>query len=184
MSRILLRKTTSVRFSVTLTQLERRPRGGTSAPKRGPRQTQRRGTTPWHARCPRRRSLAACARLSRRCVRRSALLALRKRYSSARRVDREALTPHPALGAQFVRGHMFSCGRTRPTTICQAPVGLRRDAKGDKPCRGTSSSSSCWIRRVSDVHGTRGDRTVRAPRLRSHCSCRPHLSACTESRLR
>ena len=43
------------------------------------------------------------------------------------------------------------------------------------------SSSSSWIRRVSVVHGTRHERTLRAPRSRSHCSCRPHLSACAES---
>ena len=169
---------------MTLTQLERRPRGGTSAPKRGPRQTQRRVTTPGHARCPRRRSLAACARFSGWRVHQSALLALRKRFSSARRVDHEALTPRPALRAQVVRVIGFRAAECDRRRSAKPQVGLRRDAKGDKPCRGTSSSSSCWIRRVSDVHGTRGDRTVRAPRLRSHCSCRPHLSACTESRLR
>ena len=43
------------------------------------------------------------------------------------------------------------------------------------------SSSSSWIRRVSVVHSTRHERTLRAPRSRSHCSCRPHLSACAES---
>ena len=69
------------------------------APSRRPIPPRRRRQA---APCPRRRSLAACARLSRRCVRRSALLAVRKRFSSARHADREALTPHPALGAQVV----------------------------------------------------------------------------------
>ncbi len=61
-----------------------------------------------------------------------------------------------------------------------SPVFLRRCQEGQAMARHVSSSSS-WIRRVSVVHGTRHERTLRAPRSRSHCSCRPHLSACAES---
>ena len=77
-------------------------------------------------------------------------LAPRKPFSSARRVDRAALAPHRAPGAQAVRVICFSCGRTRPATICQAPgLRSRRKASRDKPWPGTSSSSSSWIRRAS-----------------------------------
>ena len=107
-------------------------------------------------------------------VRRSELRAPRKPFSSARHVDREALSPHPELGAQVVRGYMFSCGQTRPKTICQASVGLRRCQQG-QAWPGTSSSSSSWIRRLGVARSTRRDRTVRAPRSRSHSSWRPHL---------
>ena len=75
-------------------------------------------------------------------------LAPRKHKSAARRVGRAALAPHRAPGAQAVRVICFSCGRTRPATICQAPVASRREAGRGKPCRGTSSSSSSWIRRA------------------------------------
>ena len=104
-----------------------------------------------------------------------ALRALRKRKSAARRVGRAALAPHRAPGAQAVRVICFSCGRTRPETICQAPVGSRREAGRDrKPWRGPSHSSSSWRRRVGVARGTRRDRTARAPRSRSRCSRRPH----------
>ena len=77
-------------------------------------------------------------------------LAPRKPFSSARRVDRAALAPHRPPGAQAVRVICFSCGRTRPATICQAPgLRSRRKASRDKPWPGTSSSSSSWIRRAS-----------------------------------
>ena len=89
----------------------------------------------------------------------AALLALRKRYSSARRVDREALTPHPALGAQFVRGHMFSCGRTRPTTICQAQF-----FSATMP-RGTSHGAARLLELELDQAGER--RTRHASRAHS-----------------
>ena len=78
-----------------------------------------------------------------------ALRALRKRKSAARRVGRAALAPHRAPGARAVRLICFSCGRTRPSTICQAPVVSLREAGRNKPWRGTSSSSSSWIRRAS-----------------------------------
>ena len=78
-----------------------------------------------------------------------ALRALRKHKSDARRVGRAALAPHRAPGAQAVRLICFSCGRTRPATICQAPVVSLREAGRNKPWRGTSSSSSSWIRRAS-----------------------------------
>ena len=109
-----------------------------------------------------------------------ALRALRKHKSAARRVRRAALVPNRATGARAVRLICFSCGRTRPATICQAQFFLRRCQEGQAMARHVSSSSS-WIRRVSVVHSTRHERTVRAPRSRSHCSCRPHLSACAES---
>ena len=109
----------------------------------------------------------------------SALPALRKHKSAARRVGRAPLAPHLAPGARAVRLICFSCGRTCPATICQAQFFLRRCQEGQAMARHVSSSSS-WIRRVSVVHGTRHERTVRAPRSRSHCSCRPHLSACAE----
>ena len=109
-----------------------------------------------------------------------ALRALRKHKSDARRFGRAPLKPHRAAGARAVRLICFSCGRTRPATICHAQFFLRRCQEGQAMARHVSSSSS-WIRRVSVVHGTRHERTVRAPRSRSHCSCRPHLSACAES---
>jgi len=77
-----------------------------------------------------------------------ALRALRKHKSSARRVRRAALVPNRATGARAVRLICFSCGRTRPATICQAQF-FCDDAKRDKPWRGTSSSSLSWIRRAS-----------------------------------
>ena len=129
---------------------------------------------------PSRRALAARARPSGRRGRRSAARALRKRKSSARRVGRAPLAPHRAPGARAVRLICFSGGRTRPATICQPSFFLRRCQEGQAMARHVSSSSS-WIRRVSVVHSTRHERTLRAPRSRSHCSCRPHLSACAES---
>ena len=78
-----------------------------------------------------------------------ALRALRKRKSAARRVGRAALAPHRAPGAQAVRVICFSCGRTRPATICQAPGWVVTEGRQEKPWRGTSSSSSSWIRRAS-----------------------------------
>ena len=109
-----------------------------------------------------------------------ALRVLRKHKSAARRVRRAALVPNRATGARAVRLICFSGGRSRPATICQPSFFLRRCQEGQAMARHVSSSSS-WIRRVSVVHGTRHGRTVRAPRSRSHCSCRPHLSACAES---
>ena len=81
--------------------------------------------------------------------RRTAARALQKHKTAARRVGRAALAPHRAPGAQAVRLICFSCGRTRPATICQAPVVSLREAGRNKPWRGTSSSSSSWIRRAS-----------------------------------
>ena len=105
--------------------------------------------------------------------RRTASRALRKRKSAARRVDRVELAPHPAPGAQVVRGHMFSCGRTRPTTICQAPVATRGQQGQEAMARPVLLELE--LDQVGVARGTRRDRTVRAPRSRSHCSCRPHL---------
>ena len=79
----------------------------------------------------------------------SALPALQKHKSAARRVGRAALAPYHAPGARAVRLICFSCGRTRPATICQAPVVSLREAGRNKPWRGTSSSSLSWIRRAS-----------------------------------
>ena len=109
-----------------------------------------------------------------------ALRALRKHKSAARRVRRAALVPNRATGARAVRLICFSCGRTRPATICQAQFFLRRCQEGQAMARHVSSSSS-WIMRVGVARGTRRDRTVRAPRSRSRRSRRPHLSACAES---
>ena len=81
--------------------------------------------------------------------RRTAARALQKHKTAARRVGRAALAPHRAPGARAVRLICFSCGRTRPATICQAPVVSLREAGRNKPWRGTSSSSSSWIRRAS-----------------------------------
>ena len=81
--------------------------------------------------------------------RRTAARALQKHKTAARRVGRAALAPHRAPGARAVRLICFSCGRTRPSTICQAPVVSLREAGRNKPWRGTSSSSSSWIRRAS-----------------------------------
>ena len=106
-------------------------------------------------------------------VRRSELRAPRKPFSSARHVDREALTPHPELGTQVVRGYMFSCGQTRPKTICQASVGLRRCQQGQAMARHVLLELE--LDRVGVARSTRRDRTVRAPRSRSHSSWRPHL---------
>ena len=65
-----------------------------------------------------------------------ALRALRKRKSAARRVGRAALAPHRAPGAQAVRVICFSCGRTRPETIFQAP--MRRDERPAGTSRGAA----------------------------------------------
>ena len=48
-------------------------------------------------------------------VRRSELRAPRKPFSSARHVDREALTPHPELGAQVVRERLYVFVRPNAT---------------------------------------------------------------------
>ena len=81
-----------------------------------------------------------------------ALRALRKHKSAARRVRRAALVPNRATGARAVRLICFSCGRTRPATICQAQF-FCDDAKRDKPWRGTSPrarAGSCgWASHVA-----------------------------------
>ena len=92
-------------------------------------------------------------------VRRSELRAPRKPFSSARHVDREALTPHPELGAQVVRGYMFSCGQTRPKTICQASVGLRRCQQGQAMAR--------HVLLELELDQAAGRRTQHAPRSHS-----------------
>ena len=91
--------------------------------------------------------------------RRTASRPLRKRKSDARRVGRAPLAPHPAPGAQAVRGHMFLCGRTRPTTICQAPV-----ATGGQDAGGTSHGAARPPRARA---GSGGRRTRHAPRPHS-----------------
>ena len=91
--------------------------------------------------------------------RRTASRPLRKRKSAARRVGRAPLAPHRAPGARSVRGHMFSCGRTRPTTICQAPV-----ATGGQDAGGTSHGAARPPRARA---GSGGHRTRHAPRPHS-----------------
>ena len=101
-------------------------------------------------------------------------LAPRKPFSSARRVDRAALAPHRAPGAQAVRVICFSCGRTRPATICQAPGCVAtRGRQGQAMARHVLLELE--LDQEGVARGTCRDRTVRAPRSRSHCSCRPHL---------
>ena len=105
----------------------------------------------------------------------SALPALQKHKSAARRVGRAPLAPHRAPGARAVRLICFSGGRTRPATICQAPRRLAtRDAGGDKtPRRGPSPSSASWRGRVGVARAARRDCTARASRSRSRRSRRP-----------
>ena len=112
----------------------------------------------------------------------SVLLALRKHKSAARCVGRAALAPHRAPGARAVRLICFSCGRTRPATICQAPRRLAaRGWQGQEAAARPVPLELERRRRVGVARGTRRDRTARAPRSRSRCSRRPHLSACAES---
>ena len=91
--------------------------------------------------------------------RRTAAQPLQKRKSAARRVERAPLAPHRAPGARSVRGHMFSCGRTRRTTICQAPV-----ATGGQDAGGTSHGAARPPRARA---GSGGRRTRHAPRSHS-----------------
>ena len=105
--------------------------------------------------------------------RRTAARALQKHKTAARRVGRAALAPHRAPGAQAVRVICFSCGRTRPATICQAPVATGGQEGQEAMARPVLFELE--LDRVGVARGTRRDRTVRAPRSRSHCSCRPHL---------
>ena len=98
---------------------------------------------------------------------------LRKRKSAVRRVGRAALAPHRAPGAQAVRVICFSCGRTRPATICQAPVATRGQHGQEAMARPVLLELE--LDQEGVARGTRRDRTARSPRSRSHCSCRPHL---------
>jgi len=91
--------------------------------------------------------------------RRTAAQPLQKRKSAAQRVERAPLAPHRAPGARSVRGHMFSCGRTRRTTICQAPV-----ATGGQDAGGTSHGAARPPRAGA---GSGGRRTRHAPRPHS-----------------
>ena len=106
--------------------------------------------------------------------RRTAARALQKHKTAARRVGRAALAPHRAPGARAVRLICFSCGRTRPATICQAPV-----ATGGQEQEAQAMARHVLLELELDqagaARGTRRDRTVRATRSLSHCSCRPHL---------
>ena len=79
--------------------------------------------------------------------------------SAARRVRRAALAPHRAPGAQAVRVICYSCGRTRPATICQAP-GCGRDER----LAGTSHGAARPPRARA---GSGGRRTRHAPRPHS-----------------
>ena len=88
-----------------------------------------------------------------------ALRALRKRKSAARRVGRAALAPHRAPGAQAVRVICFSCGRTRPATICQAQF-----FSATMP-RGTSHGAARLLELELDQAGER--RTLHASRAHS-----------------
>ena len=122
---------------------------------------------------PRRRARAARARPSGRRGRRPAARPLRKRKSGARRVGRAPLAPHRAPGARAVRVICFSCGRTRPATICQSPpAGSRREAGRGTRRRGAARPPRA--RAGAGGWASRRDRTARAPRSRSRCSRRPH----------
>ena len=73
--------------------------------------------------------------------------------ASKTQICRMARRPRGARAASRARcagraRHMFSCGRTRPETICQAQFFLRRCQEGQAMARHVSSSSS-WIRRAS-----------------------------------
>ena len=105
--------------------------------------------------------------------RRTAARALQKHKTAARRVGRAALAPHRAPGARAVRLICFSCGRTRPATICQ--VQSRREARSrrHKPWRGTSSSSSSWIRRAP--HAARAATAQSAQPDRSRIAHAAHI---------
>ena len=89
----------------------------------------------------------------------SALLALQKHKSAARRVGRAALAPHRAPGARAVRLICFSCGRTRPATICQAQF-----FSATMP-RGTSHGAARLLELELDQAGER--RTRHASRAHS-----------------
>ena len=86
-------------------------------------------------------------------------LAPRKHKSAARRVGRAPLVPHRAPGAQAVREICFSCGRTRPATICQAP-GCGRDGRPAGTSRGAARPPQARA-------GSGGRRTRHAPRPHS-----------------
>ena len=88
-----------------------------------------------------------------------ALRALRKHKSAARRVRRAALVPNRATGARAVRVICFSCGRTRPATICQAQF-----FSATMP-RGTSHGAARLLELELDQAGER--RTQHAPRAHS-----------------
>ena len=88
-----------------------------------------------------------------------ALRALRKHKSAARRVRRAALVPNRATGARAVRLICFSCGRTRPATICQAQF-----FSATMP-RGTSHGAARLLELELDQAGER--RTRHASQARS-----------------
>ena len=102
---------------------------------------------------PRHHPVDAPARTSRR---QSCVQALEKHKSSARRVGRAPLVPHRAPGAQAVREICFSCGRTRPATICQAP-GCGHDGRPAGTSRGAARPPRARA-------GSGGRRTRHAPR--------------------
>ena len=91
--------------------------------------------------------------------RRTAARALQKHKTAARRVGRAALAPHRAPGARAVRLICFSCGRTRPATICQAPV-----ATGGQHGQEATARPVLFELELGQVGGRR---TRHAPRLHS-----------------